>query len=139
MITRTKPHGPKDGGSYLARAQQRWSPVPDWVAVLARKLDATVAAGGSQGTVAKALDLKSASLISAVIGKTYQGRMDRIEAKVRGTYMSATVECPVLGVIGRDVCAHHQVQKFSASSPQSAQLHRACPVCPHNLDAKETP
>jgi hypothetical protein len=124
--------GPKSGASYEAIAKARWPVPPDWVLVLARHADKAT----SQGELAKRLEVNSASLISAVIGNKYKGRLSGIEAKVRGKLMSATVACPVLGVIGRDACADFQSRKFSAANPQLVKLRRACPGCPNALEAK---
>jgi hypothetical protein len=63
--------------------------------------------------------------------------MARIEATVRGQLMNAQVQCPAAGMeIGRDQCAGYQKQKFSASSPMSVRLARACPTCPNAIGAK---
>src|SRR5581483_5682763 len=121
-----KKHGCKAAASYVARAKAAWGDqLPDWVMVLARATDAAA----SQGVVAAKVGC-SASAISTVISKTYPGRMDAIEAKVRGSLMSAVVECPALGfAIARDVCARNQQSKMSGANPKAAKFPRACKSC----------
>ncbi len=114
--------GPKDGGSYLVRARERWGKVlPDWVEALARAADTAP----SQGDLGARLGLPAAT-ISAAIGNTYPGRTDAIEARVRGALMAMKVECPVLGPIGRKTCMDTQRLPFSSASPSRAQLYIAC-------------
>jgi hypothetical protein len=131
-----KSKGPKDGGTYLERARQRWgSALPDWVAVLARAADAEVAKGGSLTSLGKRVGVLGYR-VSAVIGKTYPAgpALLRIEETVRGKLMGARVSCPALGMtIGRDQCAAFQSQRFSAASPASVRLARTCPDCPNAI------
>ncbi|MGA7673517.1 MAG: hypothetical protein WCA78_00550 [Rhizomicrobium sp.] len=131
MNATAKVFGPKDGGSYVARARMRWRNVPDWVLQLALAADLAP----SQGDLAKRVGC-SASAISGVIGNSYAGRMEIIEAKVRGALMSEKVTCPVLGLIARNECVDTQHLPFSGSSPQRARLWTQCPNCPNNLRTK---
>jgi hypothetical protein len=128
-------YGPKEGGNYETRARMRWGDdCPDWVLVLARTADSVA----SQTELGKKLNVSPAS-ISAVIGKTYPGKLDAIEAKVKGALMSATVTCPVMGEIGRDVCAENQCMPFTAANPTRAQIWRACRAgCPNAIAANLT-
>lgn len=120
-MTPAKQYGPKEGGTYVDRAAARWGEAPDWVGMLANAADAAP----SLNDLAKRLGIAGAS-ISAVIGRTYPGKLDSIEAKVRGLLMSARVSCPVMGEIGRDACADYQRMPFATSNPSRAQLYRAC-------------
>lgn len=131
MSSGSKVVGPKDGGTYIDRARKRWGNVPDWVMVLATHADQLAGAGSSQADLADRIGCK-ASAVSAVIGKTYAGKYEHMEALVRGALMSATVECPLLGKIPRNDCAKNQKLPFSAASPERARLFRACRSgCPH--------
>ena len=125
--------GPKTGGSYFAKARERWGErMPEWIAVLAREADAAP----SQGELGTRLGLPAAT-VSAAIGKTYPGKMDAIEARVRGVLMSERVTCPVLGSICRKTCMDVQKQPFSTASPARAQLYVACrKPCPNFIGGK---
>ncbi len=127
-------YGPKTGGSYLARAQERWGrTLPEWVAVLAAAADNAA----SQSDLGRRLGVSPAA-ISAVIGNTYPGKRDRIEARVRGALMQAKVSCPILGPIGRQTCMDAQELPFSSANPMRAQLYGACrKPCPHYLGGKK--
>lgn len=129
--------GPANGGTYLDRATSSWgAKLPDWIKVLALALDAEVAKGGNQRTLGDKITV-SASSVSAVIGKTYPGNLNKIEGKVRGKLMSATVECPALGLtMSRADCVNNQALKKSAASPDRFKLARVCPICPNFLGGK---
>jgi hypothetical protein len=136
MSAHAKSLGARDGRSYAERARERWQgKAPDWVMSLAAEADRCRADGRSQGDLGKRLGI-SGSVISAIIGKTYPGRYNTAEARVRGALMSATVECPVEGTIGRDRCAGNQTLKFSAANPTRARFPLACRICPNRIEAK---
>lgn len=137
MTAARKATGPAKGGTYLSRAQSCWGDkLPDWVSELACALDAEVTKGGNQRTLGNRLTL-TASTLSAVIGKTYPGALNKIEGKVRGKLMSAIVACPALGMeIGRADCVNNQALKPSAASPDRFKLARTCPTCPNFLGGK---
>lgn len=108
--------------------------VPSWVSVLAERCTEE-----RQSAVARRLEV-SPSMISAVLSNTYTtkgGSTVGLEAKVRGAYMGATVDCPVLGEIGTDRCRIEQKEPFRATSAMRAQLYHACRKCPHNPDTGE--
>lgn len=108
------------------RARAAWtSGVPEWVAALAAACDKS-----SQGKVAQRLGISSAA-VNQVLGASYKGRIDRVEARVRGELMRETVACPVLGEISRRECLDHQRRKFAATNPMRVQLYRACKDCPN--------
>lgn len=126
-----KSTGPKNGGTYLARAIEKWgSPPPDWIVALAGALDS----GLSQPTAGAKIGV-SGGAISAVLSRSYAGRMDRVEARVRGALMQATVVCPVEGAIPKNRCADNQVLKPSAASPARARFPHACKGCPNAFKA----
>jgi hypothetical protein len=113
-------------GKHFASAQVAWNnQAPDWIEVLANECDRT-----SQPAVARRLEISTSTLNETMRNK-YKGRVDRIEAKVRGAYMGATVMCPVIGEIPTDQCLYHQKRPFSAANPTRVALHRACPTCPN--------
>jgi len=101
--------------------------VPDWVAELAQLAD-------REGLKAAAARVNySPSAISNVINGRYQGDLGRVEECVRGALMGATVDCPALGLIGRDACLEWQKRPFSPSSSIRVQVYRACRSgCPHS-------
>jgi hypothetical protein len=110
----------------LDRAGEAWGKrVPDWITVLALKCD-----DSSQGAVAKKLGM-SAAVVNQVLGNVYKGRVDRVEAMVRGEYMKAVVTCPVLGVISTRDCIANQTMKFRPTNDLRVRLRRTCPICPN--------
>jgi DNA-binding transcriptional regulator YdaS (Cro superfamily) len=105
---------------------------PEWVRALA-----AACAGTTQAAVAKRLGY-SASVVNQVIRGSYKGDLTRVEAAVRGAFMSECVICPVLSEIGRDVCLAHQRRGFDATSSMRAQVYHACrKPCRHYLGSKE--
>jgi hypothetical protein len=130
-MSAAKNYGPKDGGSYRDRAHERWENCPDWIDALA----AAAENARSQTELGKRLGLAS-STVSAVIGNTYPGNIDRIEARVRGVLMNARIQCPVMGEIARNRCIDFQELPFSGANPQRAQIWKACRApCPHAFAA----
>lgn len=106
---------------------------PDWIGVLAQECDRQ-----TQSQVGRELGT-SGSAVNQVLARSYQGRMDRFEAKVRGRYMKATVACPVLGEISTNDCLANQAQakRFKATNPLRRALFSACKTCPNREKAKE--
>lgn len=120
---------PKDLTPNLKRAAAAWgSNTPDWISALAIECDAT-----SQGKVAERLGI-SGAVVNQVLGASYKGRLDRVEARVRGEYMKATVTCPVLGEISTRDCIANQGKKFKPTNPLRVALRRTCPTCPNRED-----
>jgi len=115
--------------SNQARAKATWGEVPDWVQALAVACDRT-----SQGVVAKQLGI-SGAVVNQAIGNAYKGRVDRIETRVRGELMRATVLCPVIGPISTRDCLDNQKRGFRATNPLRVKLSRTCPTCTHREDA----
>ncbi|TFF20514.1 transcriptional regulator [Jiella endophytica] len=104
---------------------------PDWIIELARLADAE-GLSGAEKRVGRA-----ASTLSQTLSNTYRGDVGKIEERVRGALMALTVECPVLGEIGRDRCLDEQGKDFVATSAMRAQLYRACRSgCPHSKHTK---
>lgn len=117
---------------FVEKAEVSWAPAPDWVQVLAAEVD-------RRGQPAAAKKIRySAATVSQVISNSYRGDLARVEEMVRGALMAATLECPVLGEIGRDRCAAEQQEPFRATSAFRAQLFHACRAgCPHSKHGAE--
>lgn len=117
-----------NGDSNTTMARAAWGEAaPDWVMVLAQACDA-----GTQSGVAKKLGVSSA-LINTALKKTYSGRMDRIEARVRGELMNERVTCPVLGGITKRRCLDEQTRPYAATNAVRVELRRACATCPNAM------
>lgn len=117
-----------NGLSMQQKASKAWDGgVPDWVAELAEMAE-------RQGLNACASRLGySPAVISQTIGNKYQGDLSKVEDKVRGALMGATVLCPVLGEIGRDVCLGWQAKPKAVTNSTRSKLYRACRNrCPHS-------
>jgi hypothetical protein len=126
--------GPRSGTltvDYVEKARAAWGDLPDWVLALAEEATRAGAAG-----TAKRLQY-SPSVVSQVLARKYGavhgkgGDLETFEAVVRGALMGSTVECPVLGEIGRDQCRREQSRPFTASNSTRARLRRACKTCSH--------
>ncbi|RXF75047.1 transcriptional regulator [Hansschlegelia zhihuaiae] len=131
--------GPRAGAAartdYVAKAKLAWagSP-PDWILALAEQ--ATLSS--AKATAARLG--YSTSVISTAIANVYPGDLGRLEQKVRGAFMGATLDCPVLGEIGRDRCLDEQKEPFRSSSATRAQLFHHCNTpgrCPHSKKTAE--
>lgn len=110
--------------SFAEKAAAAWGDVPDWLHELCAVAD-QVGLGGAE----KRLGSYSRSAISTVISRKYQGDYGRFEDMVRGALMAKTVDCPVLGEIGRDTCLIEQKAPFRATSAFRVQLFHACKSC----------
>ncbi len=113
---------------FLANAREGWGETPpDWIVRLAEECRAA-----SASVVAKRLDY-SVAVISGAVRNTYKGAMPKLEAKVRGAFMGAVVDCPVLGEVERDRCEQEQGRRFYGTSANRARLYRACRAgCPQS-------
>ncbi len=112
--------------SIIARDHWGGEAAPDWIVELAHQCDRV-----GQSAVARKMG-GSVSVINETLRNKYKGRLDNVEAKVRGAYMGTTVECPVLDEIATDLCLSNQRLPFSAGNPVRVALHKACPGCKHN-------
>lgn len=106
--------------SAVKRAEAAWGEVPEWVRVLAEQCDKT-----SQTKVAKVVGY-SAATVSYVIKAKYAGDMSKVEQAVRGAFMNAVVDCPVLGELPANECLENQRRPFAATNHIRVQLYRAC-------------
>ncbi|MEW6125071.1 MAG: transcriptional regulator [Pseudomonadota bacterium] len=117
---------------FLARAHAGWGETPpDWILALAGACQAE-----NQTVVAGRLGV-SGSMLSGALANSYPSPLDKLEGRVRGALMGATVACPVLGEIGRDQCIAHQAKPFSAASSVAVRLHSACKDCPNRQHRKD--
>ena len=80
--------------------------------------------------------------MSQVVSKTYGGRLDRVEQRVRDAIASETVTCPELGEIGRGICHGWQdkARRLQTTSSQRVRMFHACrrSGCIHSRFTKET-
>lgn len=109
------------------------NPEPAWLAALRAEAQRT-----SQKLAGHTIGY-SAAAVSLVLKGTYTGNLARIESAVQGALLGATVECPVLSTLRRDVCVTHQVRKFAVTNPMRIELYHACRSgCPHsNISPEE--
>lgn len=114
--------------SRLETAQEAYGEaLPDWVRELAIHIDRV-----GLTKAARRVGYSPTSL-HEVIRKNYNGRVDRVEERVRGSLMGATVSCPMLGNIRRDTCLDWQGKPFAITSAHRTRMHRACRAgCPHS-------
>lgn len=119
---------PKQSGPNVnvAKARACWgNDLPDWLLIFATECDRTSIRAASERIG------YSHSVCSQILSKSYPGRVDKVEAAVRGAFMGLTVICPVLGELAVDKCLYHQGRKFAPTNPMRVRLHRTCPTCPH--------
>jgi hypothetical protein len=118
---------------FVAKARASWDGRPPaWVTALAEE-----ATRSSGARAAKRIGY-SPAVVTHVIANTYTGDLKRVAEKVRGALMGVTVQCPVLGEIGRDRCLDEQAVGFCGTSSIRSRLYRACRSgCPHSQLAKE--
>lgn len=121
----------REAVSAIERARAAWGDaLPDWVRVLAEQCDAS-----SQAKVAKRVGYSPAT-VSYVLKARYAGDMRAVEKAVRGAFMAATVDCPVLGALPSNTCLENQRRPFAATNHIRVQLYRACHGgCPHSKKA----
>jgi hypothetical protein len=116
----------------LEKAKSAWGKaMPAEVSVLAK-----ACAERSAKDVARLIGY-SAGAVSNVIANKYRGDLSAVCAKIRGALMGETVNCPVLGEIGRDRCMQEQRTPFHASNSTRARLFHACKTCPNNHKSGE--
>lgn len=103
-------------------------PLPDWVRVLAEKCAET-----SQREAAVVIGY-SGSMVSQLLRNSYRGNLAAVEDAVRGAWMGATVECPVMGKIPTNACQEwrRKARKFASSNNHRVRMFRACRACPRN-------
>lgn len=105
---------------FVANVIEAWKTPPDWVLELAMEAVRTTAT-----KAAKRIGY-SPAVLSAVFANKYKGSLKVVEARVRGALMGLTVNCPVVGEIGRDRCLNEQRMGMTGASSVRARLYRAC-------------
>ncbi|WP_291295351.1 hypothetical protein [Elioraea sp.] len=116
-------------------ARAAWgAATPDWIDVLATACDAT-----SQTAVAQRLGI-SGSAVNAALRNRYPAETVRIEQRVRGVLMRATVACPVLGELASDLCLEWQgkAETFQDTGQLRRRMFAACRRCARSRFPKET-
>ncbi|MGL5166666.1 MAG: transcriptional regulator [Afipia sp.] len=106
---------------FVAKAEVAWGDkLPGWVREWALEGNRT------NGTRAAKKIGYSAAVFSHVLANNYGGDLARVELKVNGALMGATVTCPIVGEIGRDRCLDEQAMGQTGASSIRAKLYRAC-------------
>ena len=111
-----------DARSFVEKAIDCWTMVPEWVEELAKLADAEGLKGAGERIG------YSGSAVSQVINNKYgNGDLGRVEEKVAGALMGAVVWCQGVGDdVPRHTCLDWQKKPFVASSPDRARMFRAC-------------
>lgn len=128
--------GPKPGSAtttdFLAIARDAWGDaLPAEVEALAH------AAMGETATAAAKRMGYSPAVVTHVLRRSYPGDLTAVFGRIRGAFMGETVECPVLGEIGRDRCLTEQKRPFAATNSSRARLFHACKTCRNRRAAME--
>lgn len=106
---------------HVEKVQLSWGrQAPDWIITLAEQCNKS-----SQSAVAKELAY-SAATISQILSNNYRGDVGRVKEMVSGRYMAATVDCPMLGELGRNTCLDWQKKPYAPTSSHRVQMYRAC-------------
>ncbi|HED35065.1 MAG TPA: XRE family transcriptional regulator [Gammaproteobacteria bacterium] len=114
--------------TYLEKARHAWGEsIPHWVLVLAQACDSN-----SQSHVANEIRYSTA-VVNTVLKNTYKGSLKAIEQAVEGAFLSATVECPVIGTLASNDCLENQRKPYSSTNPLRVQLFIACRSCQNNV------
>lgn len=117
----------QDERTNVEKAHEAWGKdCPDWVIALANECDES-----AQSKVGKRLGHSSGSICSSIINNNYNGDMAKVEKRIRGEFMAATVRCPQMGNISMAVCMDNQehAKKGNRSSSFRAAMVRACTAC----------
>lgn len=97
-------------------------------------LETAVKRIGSQAKVARDLGI-SVAVVSLLLRDRYPGDVATMSERIRGQYMAETVNCPVMGELGRRHCLDYQGRPLTFTNPQRVRLFYACKVCPNRRDA----
>lgn len=77
----------------------------------------------------------SPAVINQALRDSYGGDVTTLEQRIRGKYMAETVQCPVMGQLGRNHCLDYQKRPLAFTNPTRVALHQACKTCPNRKDA----
>jgi hypothetical protein len=72
--------------------------------------------------------------VNQLLKDKYLGDVASMEERIRGRFMSETVQCPVMGTLGRNHCLDYQKRPLAFTNPQRAALHQACKTCPNRKE-----
>lgn len=117
--------------SAVAIAREAWGDdLPDWVEALAQECQRT-----SQNKAAQVLGYSNGA-VSMVIRNKYVANSQGIEMAVRGALMSESIDCPFIGMIGKDVCRQWRIKRKRGvrANRLQIQMARACGECLHFPD-----
>lgn len=96
-------------------------------------LEAAVSRMGSQSKVAADLGI-SPAVVNNLLRDRYPGNVKAMEERIRGQYMAETVQCPVLGTLGRRHCLDNQARPLAFTNSNRVRLHNACKTCPNRKE-----
>jgi len=88
----------------------------------------------SQSKVAEDLGI-SPAVVNNLLRDRYPGDVAGMSERIRGQYMSETVQCPVLGTLGRRHCLDYQARPLAFTNSQRSALYRACKTCIHRKES----
>jgi len=100
---------------------------------VALALQEAVARLGSQARVAEDLGI-SPAVVNNLLKNRYPGDVAGMADRIRGQYMAETVQCPVLGTLGRRHCLDYQARPLVFTNSQRSALYRACKSCIHRKE-----
>lgn len=96
-------------------------------------LESAVARLGSQVKVAGELGV-SPAVVNNLLRDRYLGNVNTMADRIRGQYMAETVQCPVLGTLGRRHCLDNQALPLAFTNSNRVRLHKACKTCPNRKE-----
>jgi hypothetical protein len=96
-------------------------------------LEAAVKRFKSQTAAAAELNV-SVAVVNTLLKDKYPGNVAGMEERIRGQFMSKTVQCPVQGVLSSRSCMDNQALPVAFTNPVRAALSRACKTCPNRKD-----
>lgn len=111
-------------------ARVHWSPLPDWVRLLAEYSDQN-----TQAAAARKIG-RSASLVNQVLKGKYPGDLGAVKARIETALKVEAVLCPILGPIEGAKCLKHQSAPYNPSNHQAVALFRQCRRCPRACRGK---
>ncbi|MDX2094339.1 MAG: hypothetical protein SFW64_00105 [Alphaproteobacteria bacterium] len=114
----------------LQIAQAHWTPVPDWVRLLAEYSDKHTQAAASRKIG------RSASLVNQVLKQKYPGDLQAVQARVETALKIEMVRCPIMGPIAGSECLKHQGVPYNPGNHMAVALFRQCRRCPNACGRK---
>ncbi len=87
----------------------------------------------TQVQVAKEMGV-SVTVVNTLLKDKYTGDVATMAERIRGLYMAETVNCPVMGQLGKQHCLDYQKRSPANTNPMRAALSRACKTCPNRKE-----